>query len=74
MKNEKFPVLGIFYLSAIIFSALLFMQTEFVFCYANEAHNKQSESVARYPNRLWCKEHGVYEDDCFICHPELTSN
>ena len=23
--------------------------------------------------RLWCNEHGVYEDECFICHPELKS-
>jgi cobalt-zinc-cadmium efflux system membrane fusion protein len=26
----------------------------------------------RDPNRLWCREHGVYEDECFICHPELA--
>ena len=26
----------------------------------------------RDPNRLWCKEHGVYEDECVICHPELA--
>ena len=23
--------------------------------------------------RLWCNEHDVYEDECFICHPELKS-
>ncbi len=22
-------------------------------------------------NRLWCKEHSLYEDECFLCHPEL---
>lgn len=25
----------------------------------------------RDPNRLWCKEHSTYEDECLICHPEL---
>ncbi len=24
----------------------------------------------RDSKRLWCKEHGRYEDRCFICHPE----
>src|SRR5690606_19597274 len=28
----------------------------------------------RDPNRLWCNEHGLYEDECVICHPELASN
>ena len=27
----------------------------------------------RDPNRLWCGEHGLYEDQCFICHPELEN-
>ncbi|NUM54395.1 MAG: efflux RND transporter periplasmic adaptor subunit [Candidatus Hydrogenedentes bacterium] len=26
----------------------------------------------RDPNRLWCNEHGVYEDECVICHPEIA--
>lgn len=26
----------------------------------------------RDPNRLWCNEHSVYEDECLICHPELA--
>jgi len=25
----------------------------------------------REAGRLWCKEHGVYEDECYICHPEI---
>lgn len=28
--------------------------------------------ASRDPNRLWCGEHGVYEDECFLCHPELA--
>ncbi len=27
----------------------------------------------RDPNRLWCKAHGLYEDECLICHPELAN-
>ncbi len=27
----------------------------------------------RDPDRLWCNEHGVYEDECTICHPELAA-
>lgn len=27
----------------------------------------------RDPSRLWCGEHGVYEDECYICHPELEN-
>jgi len=29
-------------------------------------------AAERDPNRLWCAEHGVYEDECHICHPELA--
>lgn len=31
-----------------------------------------SPAAPRDPGRLWCREHGVYEDECFICHPELA--
>jgi cobalt-zinc-cadmium efflux system membrane fusion protein len=31
------------------------------------------EAVERDPNRLWCNEHDVYEDECVICHPEIAS-
>lgn len=27
---------------------------------------------ARDPDRLWCGEHGVYEDECVLCHPEIA--
>ncbi|GMU91475.1 MAG: hypothetical protein AMXMBFR4_05330 [Candidatus Hydrogenedentota bacterium] len=29
-------------------------------------------AAERDPNRLWCGEHGLYEDECLICHPELA--
>jgi cobalt-zinc-cadmium efflux system membrane fusion protein len=25
----------------------------------------------RDANRIYCEEHGLYEDECFLCHPEL---
>ncbi|MCL4218121.1 MAG: efflux RND transporter periplasmic adaptor subunit, partial [Candidatus Hydrogenedentes bacterium] len=28
----------------------------------------------RDPNRLWCNEHDLYEDECLICHPELADD
>ncbi|MCH7591726.1 MAG: efflux RND transporter periplasmic adaptor subunit, partial [Planctomycetes bacterium] len=34
---------------------------------------RRLKPAARDPNRLWCGEHGVYEDECFICHPELDN-
>ncbi|MFA6240980.1 MAG: efflux RND transporter periplasmic adaptor subunit [Candidatus Hydrogenedentales bacterium] len=30
-----------------------------------------TEEQPRDPNRMWCGEHDVYEDECYICHPEL---
>ena len=29
------------------------------------------DPAKREAGRLWCKEHGRYEDRCFLCHPEL---
>ncbi|MDP7640527.1 MAG: efflux RND transporter periplasmic adaptor subunit, partial [Candidatus Hydrogenedentes bacterium] len=29
------------------------------------------DGTKRDPQRLWCKEHGRYEDSCFLCHPEI---
>ena len=51
---------------------------------AQKEHNKPDEHDIqqvkknvvppdRDPNRLWCNEHSTYEDECFICHPELAS-
>ena len=33
----------------------------------------QEQTPERDPDRLWCSEHGVYEDECVICHPELAA-
>ena len=64
----------LFCLSGVIFVALLLIQIKHMNCYANEVRSKQMENVVKDANRLWCKEHGVYEDECFICHPELNPN
>ncbi len=71
MKKKQRKICRVFCLSGIIFVALLFIQIKYMSCYANEVHNKQTESVVRDSNRLWCKEHNVYEDECIICRPEL---
>jgi cobalt-zinc-cadmium efflux system membrane fusion protein len=34
--------------------------------------HEETHGVERDPSRLWCAEHNVYEDECFICHPELA--
>jgi len=42
---------------------------------AIEAPSPQEKTLAveeRDPNRLWCNEHSIYEDECLICHPELA--
>lgn len=28
----------------------------------------------REPGRLWCRGHNRYEDECYLCHPELMPN
>ena len=29
------------------------------------------DASLRDEGRLWCREHGRYEDRCWLCHPEL---
>ncbi len=50
--------------------------------YNGQAHGEYSEEQnlktqvdehTRDPNRLWCNEHNVYEDECVICHPEIAT-
>lgn len=38
----------------------------------SDAAGTAKTAEPRDPNRLWCKEHGIYEDECLICHPELA--
>ncbi|NOS99602.1 MAG: efflux RND transporter periplasmic adaptor subunit [Phycisphaerales bacterium] len=39
---------------------------------ANHTTDAAKDQLAqRDPNRPWCGGHGVYEDECSICHPEL---
>ncbi|MCP5007899.1 MAG: efflux RND transporter periplasmic adaptor subunit [Planctomycetes bacterium] len=53
--------------------SLLLTQIKYMNCYSNEVRNQQTESVVRDSNRLWCNEHGVYEDECLICNPESVT-
>jgi hypothetical protein len=39
---------------------------------ANTADAKAIPPEERDPDRLWCNEHAVYEDECYSCHPELA--
>ena len=52
MKNKQRMINRVFCLSGIIFLTFLFIQIKFMSCYANEVHNKQTESVVRDANRL----------------------
>ena len=70
MKNKQRMKNRVFCLSGIILVALLLIQIKYMNCYANDVHNKQTENVFRNPNRLWCNEHNIYEDECSICNPE----
>jgi cobalt-zinc-cadmium efflux system membrane fusion protein len=36
-----------------------------------QAATETTAQEQRDPDRLWCKEHDVYEDECFLCHPEM---
>jgi len=46
----------------------------------NHSHEGPDETcficdpAKRDPDRLWCKEHGRYEDRCWACHPELEDS
>ncbi len=44
-----------------------------VFTNQNESSKSSIPPEKRDPNRLWCNEHGLYEDECVICHPELAN-
>ena len=67
---------------AIVGCAVLLLAAQIAACSPGEAEEKSHSGVApvaaardaavRDPKRLWCSEHGVYEDECTICHPELA--
>ncbi len=45
------------------------------FAQAKPAESAESSANAALDaNRLYCSEHEAYEDECFICHPELREN
>ncbi len=73
MKNKQRMINRLFCLSGVIFVVLLLIQIKYMNCYANEVSSKQTETVVKDANRLWCDEHGVYEDECLICNPESAA-
>lgn len=71
MSKSRTWILGIL---PILLVAICFgvFSTRLVAAAADESEVATEESGEdRDPDRLWCKEHGVYEDECFLCHPEM---
>ncbi|MBI4559584.1 MAG: efflux RND transporter periplasmic adaptor subunit [Candidatus Hydrogenedentes bacterium] len=64
-KNKLVAYGAILSVAAIVTIAITFWTIPAAITAATE--------TSRDPNRLWCGEHGVYEDECEICHPELAS-
>jgi len=69
MKISKFTILTLTFVLGTLFLTLFFVATGV----AMPTHDHGPAEAAQNTNRLWCNEHGVYEDECFICHPELKS-
>ena len=75
-KNSKFLIFNMILLTGAFISASLLSPHVDVRVYADQ----KDESYAKHkhlkgkddccPERLWCKEHNVYEDECTICRPE----
>lgn len=59
----------------VVVSAFGFVVNEYTYAQVDHSgHNHSSQKKAqRDPNRLWCNEHGLYEDECLLCHPELAN-
>lgn len=59
----------------LIFVILVLSQTISISSYGEHDHEHDHDVIevdTGVPaDRLWCNEHSVYEDECFICHPEL---
>ncbi|MCP4254571.1 MAG: hypothetical protein GY775_14435, partial [Candidatus Scalindua sp.] len=71
MKILKFTILTRTFVLGTLFLTLFFVATGAAT--AAHDHDHETAEVSQNANRLWCNEHGVYEDECFICHPELKS-
>ncbi len=88
MKTSKHTILMRIFVLGTLFLALFFPLPKCESVNANEKrddisfvatdvetpiHDHQPAEAVQNSKRLWCNEHGVYEDECFICHPELKS-
>lgn len=62
---------------ALLVAVGLGLETSGARAQSHEAHDHDHDEAASKrteqhdPDRLWCREHSVYEDECFLCHPEL---
>ena len=75
-KNSKFLIFNMILLIVAFLSASLLSQFKSERAYADQTEETaltkhQKGEDKQNPKRLWCNEHGVYEDECYICHPEL---
>jgi cobalt-zinc-cadmium efflux system membrane fusion protein len=88
MKTSKYTILTRIFVLGTLFLTLFFPLPKCESINANEKrddisfvatdvetpiHDHQPAEEVQNSKRLWCNEHGVYEDECFICHPELKS-
>jgi len=71
MKILKFTILTRTLVLGTLFLTLFFVTTGVAT--AAHDHDHGTAEASQNSKRLWCNEHGVYEDECFICHPELKS-
>ncbi len=75
-KNSKFLIFNMILLIGVFLSASLLSQFKSERAYADQTEEtsltkNQKEEDKQNPKRLWCNAHSVYEDECYICHPEL---
>lgn len=79
MIKKRDKLTKVFYLPLTVLLILFFTQSNLIsgndhgHDHTAQKNMADPENTIRDPNRLWCKEHGVYEDECFICHPELKT-
>ncbi len=75
-KNSKFLIFNMILLIGVFLSASLLSQFKSERAYADQTEEtsltkNQKEEDKQNPKRLWCNAHSVYEEECYICHPEL---
>lgn len=67
MKKQTFAVVII----GAVLGITLFQGPAALAQSESNATEAESPQASIDPKRLYCSEHDAYEDECFICHPEL---